>query len=55
MTARDNLYPPYFTGVLAERRGFEPRLPFRVNTLSKRAPSATRTSLRPQVRYMKSR
>jgi hypothetical protein len=33
-------------GNLAERRGFEPRLPFRVNTLSKRAPSATRTSLR---------
>ncbi len=26
--------------------GFEPTLPFRVNTLSKRAPSATRPSLR---------
>ena len=31
---------------LAERVGFEPTLPFRVNTLSKRAPSATRPSLR---------
>src|SRR5450432_1516278 len=30
---------------LAERVGFEPTLPFRVNTLSKRAPSATRPSL----------
>src|SRR5438445_6451127 len=34
---------------LAERVGFEPTLPFRVNTLSKRAPSATRPSLRRQV------
>src|SRR5271163_3184542 len=32
--------------LLAERVGFEPTLPFRVNTLSKRAPSATRPSLR---------
>src|SRR5580700_6472419 len=32
--------------MLAERVGFEPTLPFRVNTLSKRAPSATRPSLR---------
>jgi hypothetical protein len=32
--------------VMAERVGFEPTLPFRVNTLSKRAPSATRPSLR---------
>jgi hypothetical protein len=31
---------------MAERVGFEPTLPFRVNTLSKRAPSATRPSLR---------
>ena len=31
---------------LAERVGFEPTLPFRVNTLSKRAPLATRPSLR---------
>ena len=31
---------------MAERQGFEPWLPFRVNTLSKRAPSATRPSLR---------
>src|SRR5215469_972759 len=30
---------------MAERVGFEPTLPFRVNTLSKRAPSATRPSL----------
>jgi hypothetical protein len=33
------------TKELAERVGFEPTLPFRVNTLSKRAPSATRPSL----------
>jgi hypothetical protein len=33
---------------MAERVGFEPTLPFRVNTLSKRAPSATRPSLRDQ-------
>src|ERR1700678_3438031 len=32
--------------IMAERVGFEPTLPFRVNTLSKRAPSATRPSLR---------
>jgi len=31
---------------MAERVGFEPTLPVRVNTLSKRAPSATRPSLR---------
>src|ERR1700686_919654 len=31
---------------MAERVGLEPPLPFRVNTLSKRAPSATRPSLR---------
>jgi hypothetical protein len=30
---------------LAERVGFEPTLPVKVNTLSKRAPSATRPSL----------
>ena len=35
----------YAGGKLAERVGFEPTLPFRVNTLSKRAPSATRPSL----------
>ena len=35
--------------ILAERVGFEPTLPFRVNTLSKRAPSATRPSLRHNV------
>src|SRR5580658_46574 len=34
------------TQVLAERLGFEPRLEFPLNTLSKRAPSATRPSLR---------
>ena len=31
---------------MAERLGFEPRLEFPLNTLSKRAPSATRPSLR---------
>src|SRR5271169_6756462 len=31
---------------MAERQGFEPWIPFRVYTLSKRAPSATRPSLR---------
>src|ERR1700722_6787073 len=31
--------------VMAERVGFEPTLPVRGNTLSKRAPSATRPSL----------
>src|SRR5208283_2308154 len=35
---------------MAERVGFEPTLPFRVNTLSKRAPSATRPSLRDDLR-----
>src|SRR4051812_39592715 len=35
---------------MAERGGFEPTLPFRVNTLSKRAPSATRPSLRVLVK-----
>src|SRR5262252_3313366 len=33
-------------GLLAEGVGFEPTLRFPVNTLSKRAPSATRPSLR---------
>lgn len=33
-------------GLLAERQGFEPWIPFRVYTLSKRAPSTTRPSLR---------
>src|SRR5271166_5089428 len=32
--------------LMAERQGFEPWIPFRVYTLSKRAPSATRPSLR---------
>src|ERR1700730_9149443 len=36
---------------MAERVGFEPTLPFRVNTLSKRAPSATRPSLRLSTTY----
>ena len=36
---------PFNPMMLAERVGFEPTLPFRVNTLSKRAPSATRPSL----------
>ncbi len=35
---------------MAERLGFEPRLPVRVNTLSKRAPSATRPSLQRLIR-----
>ena len=35
----------YTTGVLAEGVGFEPTLRFPVNTLSKRAPSATRPPL----------
>jgi hypothetical protein len=30
---------------LAERAGFEPAIPFRVYTLSRRAPSTTRTPL----------
>src|ERR1017187_10635744 len=37
---------------MAERVGFEPTLPFRVNTLSKRAPSATRPSLR-RIRHLR--
>src|SRR5437867_7040131 len=32
--------------IVAERVGFEPTLEFPLNTLSKRAPSATRSSLR---------
>src|SRR5262252_5010440 len=35
---------------MAERVGFEPTLEFPLNTLSKRAPSATRPSLRTRVR-----
>ena len=35
----------FSVGVLAERVGFEPTLEFPLNTLSKRAPSATRPSL----------
>ena len=35
-----------WNGILAERVGFEPTLEFPLNTLSKRAPSATRPSLR---------
>src|SRR5690242_777643 len=34
---------------MAEREGFEPSLEFPLNTLSKRAPSATRPSLRKQL------
>ena len=30
---------------MAEREGFEPSVPFRIHTLSRRAPSTTRTSL----------
>ena len=36
-------------GLLAERVGFEPTLEFPLNTLSKRAPSATRPSLRREI------
>jgi hypothetical protein len=36
----------YKTKGLAERVGFEPTIPVKVYTLSKRAPSATRPSLR---------
>src|SRR5207237_7430613 len=45
---RKRLTPLLSVGIegMAERVGFEPTLPFRVNTLSKRAPSATRPSLR---------
>src|SRR5262249_20195290 len=35
-----------FSGDVAERVGFEPTIPVKVYTLSKRAPSATRPSLR---------
>jgi hypothetical protein len=38
---------------LAERVGFEPTLEFPLNTLSKRAPSATRPSL-PRIKASKS-
>ena len=31
---------------MAEKEGFEPSVPVKVHTLSKRAPSATRTLLR---------
>ncbi len=34
---------------MAERQGFEPWVPFPAHTLSKRAPSTTRTSLRKSV------
>ena len=37
---------PLSRGFAAEREGFEPPLPFQVNTLSRRAPSTTRPSLR---------
>src|SRR6266567_3372764 len=37
---------PFSSKKLAERVGFEPTLEFPLNTLSKRAPSATRPSLR---------
>src|SRR5919106_6989034 len=36
--------------MLAERVGFEPTVEFPLHTLSKRAPSTTRTSLRSSVR-----
>ena len=39
----DKLFTPRSS--IAEREGFEPPLPFQVNTLSRRAPSTTRPSL----------
>lgn len=38
--------------MLAERVGFEPTLEFPLNTLSKRAPSATRPSLRRRAKRL---
>ena len=38
--------------MLAERVGFEPTLEFPLNTLSKRAPSATRPSLLESMVYV---
>lgn len=35
----------FIVGLVAEREGFEPSVPFRIHTLSRRAPSTTRTSL----------
>jgi hypothetical protein len=45
MSMRFRVFSVLRRKVLAERLGFEPRLPVKVNTLSKRAPSATRPSL----------
>ena len=42
----------FIVPLLAERVGFEPTLEFPLNTLSKRAPSATRPSLRVRVRIL---
>ena len=41
-----NLLSPQALRAMAERVGFEPTLRLLANTLSKRAPSATRTPLR---------
>ena len=46
---RNRINGLYKTKGLAERVGFEPTLEFPLNTLSKRAPSATRPSLRHNV------
>ena len=40
------IFQLYGSPELAERRGFEPRKQFPIYTLSRRAPSTTRTSLR---------
>src|SRR6185437_13381168 len=44
------MFSMILTRGVAERVGFEPTLPVRVNTLSKRAPSATRPSLQRLIR-----
>jgi hypothetical protein len=45
--------PTYFfpASSTAERAGFEPAIPFRVYTLSRRAPSTTRTPLQYNLNY----
>jgi hypothetical protein len=45
-TMRYGVAEPCTVRYMAERVGFEPTSRFLVNTLSKRAPSATRTPLR---------
>src|SRR6187399_2324543 len=47
------LWPGSVMLLFAERAGFEPAIPFRVYTLSRRAPSTTRTPLRLKHPYSK--